>query len=81
MSGAAGRIQTSYWRIAGLTFPKYANLTARVVRKCVKPDTARVAKLNERDTEHMSFRTWVNGKRGPMEAMKPYEQVAAPEKH
>jgi len=75
------RIQTSYWRIAGLSFPKYANLTARIVRKSVKPDTARVAKLGDRDTEKMSFRTWVNGKRGSLEAMKPYEQVVAPEKH
>lgn len=66
MSAAAGRIQTSYWRIAGLTFPRYANLTARVVRKCVKGDIARQSKLNERDTEVMGFRTWVNGKRGPL---------------
>jgi len=77
----AARIQSSFWRIAGLSFPKYANLTARVVRKSVKPDAARVAKLSDRDTEKMSFRTWTNGKRGSLESMKPYEQVPAPEKH
>jgi len=67
--GSGARIQTTFWRIAGLSFPKYANLTARTMRKCVKPDAARVAKLGERDYERLNFRNWVNGKRGPLGAL------------
>ena len=77
MATAVGvtRVQSSYWRIAGLSFPKYANLTARVVRKSVKVDAARVAKLPDRDTEKMSFRSWTTlpaaGGRSPPAAVVP----------
>lgn len=71
MASTVVRTQTQYWRIAGLSFTKYANISARTLRKCVKTEVARVEKTHERDVEALSFRQWVNGKRGPLGAAAP----------
>jgi len=73
MSVAAAVTKTTFWKLAGISFTRFANVSARAVRKCARIEShAGKSKFAEREHENLGFRTWSNGKRGPLEPMKPF---------
>jgi len=49
-----------YWRTANYTYLKYANVCARILRNCLKPEYKQ--KAIERDTVQFNMSEWKNGR-------------------
>jgi hypothetical protein len=63
------RTVSAYWKVAGISFARYTNVSAAVIRASTNEDYAKKNKFNERGSNLMQVRNWENGVRGPLGIM------------
>jgi len=53
-------VGTSFWRVAGVSYLKYVQITSQCVRNCIKDKS----KLAQRNEFHFRERVWKDGVQG-----------------
>ncbi|XP_055389965.1 protein stunted isoform X2 [Condylostylus longicornis] len=51
---------TNAWRAAGITYIKYSNICAKIVREALKTDAR--AEAAKRNASHVKFTPWKDGR-------------------
>ena len=52
---------TSFWRVAGLSYVKYVEISSQAIRKCIKTKDSKVLQRGE---VHFQERIWKSGSPG-----------------